>query len=248
VDGDGDNDDGSNGRDKRSKPGSALAYFGQQLRAAGFNHHGSEPMYSGVTGEELHADIFIGAVYYQRLRHMVADKVQVRTTGPVAALTGQPVKGRRRGGGIRVGEMERDALLAHGAAFLLQDRLLNCSDYTRAWACRQCGSFLAAAPAVAMATADGAQALRRHGADGGAGGAGGGAGGMAGGGGRVRCRRCATPATGLERLKTEVWEDGAGVRWTGGEQTTVVAVPAVLRYLDVELAAMGVKLRFNIEP
>ncbi len=249
VDGDGDNNDGSggdgpdgNGLDKRSKPGSALAYFGQQLRAAGFSHHGSEPMYSGVTGEELHADVFIGAVYYQRLRHMVADKVQVRTTGPVAALTGQPVKGRRRGGGIRVGEMERDALLAHGAAFLLQDRLLNCSDYTRAWACRQCGSFLAAAPAVAMATADGAQASRRRGGGGGSMAGGGG------GGGRVRCRRCATPATGLERLKTEVWEDGAGVRWTGGEQTTVVAVPAVLRYLDVELAAMGVKLRFNIEP
>ena len=81
-----------------------------------------------MDGREFEADIFFGVVYYQRLRHMVSDKFQVRTTGPIDILTHQPVKGRKRAGGIRFGEMERDSLLAHGSSFLLQDRLLNCSD------------------------------------------------------------------------------------------------------------------------
>ena len=70
----------------------------------------------------------MGIVYYQRLRHMVSDKSQVRGTGPVHPLTQQPVKGRKRHGGIRLGEMERDSLLAHGISFLLHDRLVICSD------------------------------------------------------------------------------------------------------------------------
>lgn len=99
-------------------------------------------MYSGITGVEMKADIYIGVVYYQRLRHMVSDKFQVRTTGPVHNLTQQPVKGRKRAGGIRFGEMERDSLLAHGVSFLLQDRLMNCSDYSQSYVCRRCGSIL----------------------------------------------------------------------------------------------------------
>lgn len=71
---------------------SAADFFGEQLRSAGYNFHGNEPMYSGITGEELRADIYIGIVYYQRLRHMVNDKYQVRTTGPVDNVTQQPVK------------------------------------------------------------------------------------------------------------------------------------------------------------
>ncbi|KAJ1905596.1 hypothetical protein LPJ81_001838 [Coemansia sp. IMI 209127] len=121
----------------------AADYFGEQLRRAGYNYHGSEPMYSGVAGTEMRADISIGVVYYQRLRHMVSDKYQVRTTGPVNPLTMQPIKGRKRGGGIRLGEMERDALIAHGTAYFLQDRLMNCSDYSLSYACRSCGSILA---------------------------------------------------------------------------------------------------------
>ena len=119
----------------------ASEYFGEQLRRAGYNYYGNEPMYSGITGVEMKADIYIGVVYYQRLRHMVSDKFQVRTTGPVHNLTQQPVKGRKRAGGIRFGEMERDSLLAHGVSFLLQDRLMNCSDYSQAYVCRRCGSI-----------------------------------------------------------------------------------------------------------
>jgi DNA-directed RNA polymerase I subunit RPA2 len=73
---------------------------------------------------------------------MVSDKYQVRTTGPVDVLTHQPIKGRKRAGGIRFGEMERDSLLAHGVSFLLQDRLMNCSDYSQASVCTTCGSIL----------------------------------------------------------------------------------------------------------
>ncbi|KAF7727777.1 DNA-directed RNA polymerase I subunit rpa2 [Apophysomyces ossiformis] len=120
----------------------AADYFGEQLLKAGYNYHGNEAMYSGITGEEMKMDIYIGVVYYQRLRHMVNDKFQVRTTGPVHNLTMQPVKGRKRAGGIRFGEMERDSLLAHGTSFLLQDRLMNCSDYSQAYVCRLCGSLV----------------------------------------------------------------------------------------------------------
>ncbi|PFH57580.1 hypothetical protein XA68_14844 [Ophiocordyceps unilateralis] len=206
----------------------AADYFGQQLIKAGYNFHGNEPMYSGITGEELGADIYLGVVYYQRLRHMVNDKFQVRTTGPVVPTTGQPVHGRQRGGGVRVGEMERDALLAHGTVFLLQDRLLNCSDYCPSWLCRRCGSFLSVQPVVSRF------ATRRRTAPT-----------------IVRCRRCAirlddADATDLTELQGEIWEDGQGVSWLGGEDTVLVVVPGALRYLDVELAAMGIKLKYNV--
>lgn len=85
-------------------------------------------MYSGVDGREFEADIFMGVIYYQRLRHMVSDKFQIRTTGPIDTLTRQPVKGRKKHGGVRFGEMERDGLLSHGTSFLLQDRLFINSD------------------------------------------------------------------------------------------------------------------------
>ena len=202
----------------------AVDYFGHQLMKAGYNYYGNEPMYSGITGQELAADIYIGVVYYQRLRHMVNDKYQVRTTGHNNPLTGQPIKGRKKGGGIRVGEMERDALLAHGTAFLLQDRLLNCSDYTRAWICKKCGGFLATTPVV------GGYGKQKYGAVN-----------------DVRCRKCAKKAIGWEN-RSEVWEDGNGERFVGGEDVTVVAIPGVLKYLDAELAAMGVKMKFKVKP
>jgi DNA-directed RNA polymerase I subunit RPA2 len=120
----------------------AIDYMGEQLRTAGYHYYGSEPLYSGVSGTVLHADIFMGVVYYQRLRHMVSDKSQVRATGPVMAVTRQPVKGRKKHGGIRLGEMERDALLSHGVSFCVHDRLMNCSDVHVAHVCSECGSLL----------------------------------------------------------------------------------------------------------
>ncbi|RGB37128.1 hypothetical protein C1646_741339 [Rhizophagus diaphanus] len=122
----------------------AVDYFGKQLVRAGYNYHGNEPMYSGITGEEFQADIYIGVVYYQRLRHMVSDKWQVRSTGPVHNLTMQPIGGRKKSGGIRFGEMERDSLLAHGMSFCLQDRLMNCSDYSQCHLCAKCGTIFTA--------------------------------------------------------------------------------------------------------
>lgn len=77
-----------------SEQDTAVNYFGEQLKAAGYNYYGNEPMYSGITGQEFAADIYLGVVYYQRLRHMVLDKFQVRTTGPVDPITRQPVKVR----------------------------------------------------------------------------------------------------------------------------------------------------------
>ncbi|RUS91554.1 hypothetical protein EGW08_000669 [Elysia chlorotica] len=120
----------------------AIDHFGQMLTAGGYNYYGTERLYSGITGCELEADIYFGVVYYQRLRHMVSDKFQVRTTGPVDQLTQQPVQGRKRAGGVRFGEMERDALIAHGSSFLLQDRLFNCSDKSKAYICTKCQTIL----------------------------------------------------------------------------------------------------------
>lgn len=119
-----------------------IDHLGEQLKSNGFNYAGSEPLYNGQSGQVMQADIFVGLVFYQRLRHMVSDKSQARSTGPVMAMTRQPVKGRKKHGGIRLGEMERDALLSHGVSFCLQDRLMNCSDAHLAYVCSKCGGLL----------------------------------------------------------------------------------------------------------
>ncbi|XP_053675721.1 DNA-directed RNA polymerase I subunit RPA2 [Anopheles nili] len=120
----------------------AIDYFGRLLEESGYDYYGTERMYSGVDGREMKADIFFGVVHYQRLRHMVSDKWQVRSTGPIDQLTHQPVKGRSKGGGVRFGEMERDGLISHGASFLLQDRLFHGSDKVTTLICGRCGTLL----------------------------------------------------------------------------------------------------------
>jgi DNA-directed RNA polymerase II subunit RPB2 len=101
----------------------------QRLHSCGYQERGNEVMYNGHTGRKLTSQIFIGPTYYQRLKHMVDDKIHSRAHGPLQILTRQPVEGRSRDGGLRFGEMERDCMIAHGAAQFLRVRfsLIICS-------------------------------------------------------------------------------------------------------------------------
>ena len=94
----------------------------------GMSRHGDEVMYNGRTGEQIATKVFIGPTYYMRLKHMVEDKINARAGGAVSAMTRQPIKGRSKGGGLRIGEMETNSLLAHGLGYFLKESMMERSD------------------------------------------------------------------------------------------------------------------------
>ncbi len=109
----------------------------KMLLELGFRENGTEKMYNGMTGEELEANIFVGNMYYMKLKHMVANKLHARASGRIQLLTRQPIEGRSKGGGLRLGEMEKDCFVAHGASLLLKERFD--SDRTTIHICEECG-------------------------------------------------------------------------------------------------------------
>jgi DNA-directed RNA polymerase II subunit RPB2 len=112
-----------------------------QLQKHGYESSGNELMYNGLTGEQMQCSVFIGPVYYQRLKHMVNDKTHSRSIGPMVHLTRQPAEGRSRDGGLRFGEMERDCMISHGASRFTKDRMYNSSDKYQVYVCNVCGNI-----------------------------------------------------------------------------------------------------------
>ena len=121
--------------------GSNYSTYAPLLVKAGFHSSGNEVLYNGMTGEQLQSDIYIGPTYYMRLKHMVKDKINYRARGPRTALTKQPVQGRANDGGLRIGEMERDGVLAHGMSYFLNESFLTRGDEYFMAVCNKTGGI-----------------------------------------------------------------------------------------------------------
>ena len=111
----------------------------KELLKVGYEAHGNELLYNGLTGEQIECSVFMGPVFYQRLKHMVNDKSHSRSIGPMVNLTRQPAEGRSRDGGLRFGEMERDCMVSHGASRFTKDRMYDSSDKYQVHVCKKCG-------------------------------------------------------------------------------------------------------------
>ena len=119
--------------------GSSIEHIADELEQRGYQRHGNERLFNGMTGEFMPGLVFIGPTFYQRLKHMVIDKQHARARGPIQLLTRQPLEGRSREGGLRFGEMERDCIISHGCANVLLERLFEQSDPFQTHTCAKCG-------------------------------------------------------------------------------------------------------------